>query len=420
MSKQMKIFRILFIIIILLIDLYSYKGVIKTFPKLLVANVYLIFTIGYFIITLFFIVSVIVITNFNFYERRPEIFSGFYLFAGIFLMIYLPKLVFAAFHLTEDFIQILTKSVVFIINHTASTNIRINRVHFISKTGIILAIVPFLALGYGMTLGRFNYEISKIKLELDTLPKGFSGLKIIHISDLHLGSVYNKKEKIAKMVDKINDLQPDLILFTGDLVNNFSEEAVGWEDILGKLNARYGKYSVLGNHDYGDYWQWKNEKEKETNMDLLISIYKKMGFKLLMNEAAVITYKDDSIALLGVENWGHPPFKQYGNLRKAQSFVNGTEFKILLSHDPSHWKAEIAGKTDINLTLSGHTHAMQIGIKLNGFSWSPSKYFYKQWNGLYKHNDQYLYVNRGLGFIGFPGRVGMRPEITSIEIYNPN
>ncbi len=414
----MKIFSITFIIIIILIDLYTYKGMTKTFPRFLSGNTGLVFSILYFAITAFFIASVIVITQFNFYVRKPQIFAGFYVFAGIFLVIYLPKLVFAAFHLAEDLVYIITKVSVYIYNQIVSGNIQFTRFHYLSKTGLMLALIPFLALAYGMTFGRFNYEISEVRLEMQTLPKAFDGLKIIHISDLHLGSIYNKKEKIEKMVDRINNLQPDLILFTGDLVNNFSEEALGWENIFSRLNARFGKYSVLGNHDYGDYWQWKNKQEKDANQELLLNIYKNMGFKLLTNDAAIVTYKDDSIALLGVENWGHPPFKQYGNLKKAQSFVNGTEFKILLSHDPSHWKSEIAGKTDINLTLSGHTHAMQIGIKLNGFSWSPSKYFYKQWNGLYKHNDQYLYVNRGIGFIGFPGRVGMRPEITSIEIFS--
>ena len=184
-----------------------------------------------------------------------------------------------------------------------------------------------------------------------------------------------------------------------------------------QLNARYGKYSVLGNHDYGDYWHWANEEEQHANMDLLADLYKRMGFRLLLNEAVTITNKDDSIVILGVENWGKPPFRQSGDLKKALSSVNGTSFKILLSHDPSHWKAEVTDSTSIQLTLSGHTHAGQFGLRLNGYSWSPSKYLYKQWNGLYRDDQQYLYVNRGLGYIGFPGRVGMAPEISVLELY---
>jgi len=195
---------------------------------------------------------------------------------------------------------------------------------------------------------------------------------------------------------------------------------VGWEELLASLSAKYGKYSILGNHDYGDYWQWANAEEKQANMDLLSDLYKRMGFRLLLNESAAITSKDDSIVIMGVENWGKPPFKQYGDLKRAMASANGAPFRILLSHDPSHWDAEVAGKTNIQLTLSGHTHAGQVGIRINGYSWSPSQFFYKKWNGLYRDKGQYLYINRGLGTIGFPGRIGMSPEITVIELFRSN
>jgi hypothetical protein len=290
------------------------------------------------------------------------------------------------------------------------------RNHFISFAGLAIAVIPLLAFLYGMTFGRFNYEIEKVRLVFPELPAAFEGLRIIHISDLHLGSIYNQKERLEKAIGLINDQKPDLILFTGDLVNNFSEEALGWEEILGQLKAKHGKYSILGNHDYGDYWEWASAGEKKANLTLLYDIQKKMGFRLLLNESVHLSQGNDTIALVGVENWGRPPFKQYGDLNRALASVNGTPFKILLSHDPTHWDAEVVQRTAIPLTLSGHTHAMQIGIKINGFSWSPSKYIYEHWNGLYREGDQYLYVNRGLGFIGFPGRVGMRPEITLIEL----
>jgi predicted MPP superfamily phosphohydrolase len=186
---------------------------------------------------------------------------------------------------------------------------------------------------------------------------------------------------------------------------------------LAGLTAKYGKYSILGNHDYGDYWHWRTPEEKQANLDLLTNLEKQMGFRLLLNESAVITNQHDSIIIMGVENWGKPPFKQYGDLKKALTNVNGAPFKILLSHDPTHWDAEVAGKTSVQLTLSGHTHAAQFGIRVNNFRWSLSQYIYKKWNGLYRYKDQYLYVNRGLGYIGFPGRIGMPPEITVLELF---
>ena len=406
---------LIFAIIIILVDLYAYKGILTTFPRLVAGN--WVFPSLHFGITAIFIVMLLILTRLNLYERKPEVFAGFFFYAGVFLMFYLPKLVFIVFHLTEDIYHLLAKATVAVVNLAYSGNHSVTRIHFLSITGLFVSTVPFLAVLYGMTFGRFNYKVENVRLAFTALPESFNGLKIIQISDLHLGSIYNKKEKIVRAINLINSQHPDLILFTGDLVNNFSEEALGWEEIVGQLKAKYGKYSILGNHDYGDYWQWIDAEEKHANMALLIDLHKRMGFRLLLNESTLITNKTDSIVLLGVENWGKPPFKQYGDLQKAQSSVNGASFKILLSHDPSHWEAEVAGKTSIPLTLSGHTHAMQMGIRLNGYSWSPAKYFYKQWNGLYKYSEQYLYVNRGLGYIGFPGRIGMSPEITVIELF---
>ncbi len=402
-------------VIIVLIDLYAYKGMLKTLPRLAAGR--WIVPVIYFSITAFFVASVWLITRYNFTERRPEIFAGFYTFAGFFLLIYVPKIIFAAFHFTEDLYHLAAKAVVAVLNATDAGQRSVTRFHFLSVTGLIVAGIPFLAMIYGMTFGRFNYTVEKTRLVLPELPESFNGLRIVQISDLHLGSLVNQRDKIVRAISLINSQHPDLIFFTGDMVNNFSEEALGWEDLFSGLTATYGKYSVLGNHDYGDYWQWANTEEKRANLDLLADLHQRMGFRLLMNESATIINQDDSIVVVGVENWGKPPFKQHGDLNKALTRVNGAPFKILLSHDPSHWDAEVAGKTSIQLTLSGHTHAAQFGIRIRNFRWSLSQYVYKKWNGLYRHEGQYLYVNRGLGYIGFPGRVGMPPEITLLELF---
>jgi len=213
----------------------------------------------------------------------------------------------------------------------------------------------------------------------------------------------------------INHLEPDFIFFTGDLVNNCSWELDNWDSVLKKLTAKKGKYAVLGNHDYGDYKKWESEDLKIRNFEEIKHFYKKIDFILLLNNADIIDEDGAKIGIVGVENWGNPPFKQYGDLNKSLKNVTNIPFKILLSHDPSHWSKEVIEKTDITLTLSGHTHGMQAGINLKNKKWSPIKYKYKHWAGLYENNDQYLYVNRGLGWLGFPGRLGMRPEITLIE-----
>ena len=270
---------------------------------------------------------------------------------------------------------------------------------------------------YGITLGRFRFRIRRISLNFKTLPDAFDGLKAIHISDLHAGSVLGNQQRFLKAIQLINNEKPDLIFFTGDIVNEFSEELEGWENIIGQLHAEYGKFSVLGNHDYGDYYPWKNTEEKHKNLRSIIDWETKLGFKVLMNESAAIIKNGQEIKILGVENWGIPPFKQYGRLELAQRGTENSAFKILLSHDPSHWDAEISGKTNIDLTLSGHTHGFQFGIRTKTYLWSPVKWIYPRWEGLHKNGDQFLYINTGLGYIGFPGRIGMPPEITVISFF---
>ncbi|GAA4269952.1 hypothetical protein GCM10022257_20530 [Hyunsoonleella aestuarii] len=239
---------------------------------------------------------------------------------------------------------------------------------------------------------------------------------MVQISDIHIGGFNNRYKVLQKAIRLINNLHPDFIFFTGDLVNNYAWELRGWNQTFTKLIAKKGKFAVLGNHDYGDYSKWDSDSDKQENLHKIMEFYKDVGFKLLLNQSEMLEYNTEKIAIIGVENWGKPPFKQYGNLQTALKKANNIPFKILLSHDPSHWAEEVIDKTNIAITLSGHTHGMQLGFNYKDMTWSPIKYKYKHWAGLYKHNNQYLNVNRGLGWVGFPGRLGMRPEITFIQI----
>ncbi len=284
--------------------------------------------------------------------------------------------------------------------------------------GLFSGFLPFFVILYGIFKALYQFKVHHITLALEKLPEPFRGLRIIHISDLHLGSFNFRYHILDKAIQKINHLSPDLIFFTGDLVNNYEWELKGWEKIIKKLVAKKGKFAVLGNHDYGDYSEWPSAKAKKENFEAIKQFYKNTGFKLLLNETVIIDLAEEQLAIVGVENWGNPPFKQYGNLKKALDTIDDGLVKILLSHDPSHWSEEVVEKTNIALTLSGHTHGMQMGVSLKNKKWSPIKYKYKHWAGLYNYEKQYLYVTRGLGWLGFPGRLGMRPEITFIELKN--
>lgn len=282
---------------------------------------------------------------------------------------------------------------------------------WIPMTGLVAGILPFVVVVYATFLGLYRFKVYHISFENKTL----KGLRIVQISDLHLGSFNSRYKVFDKAVKMINDLEPDYIFFTGDLVNNYAWETKGWEETFKKLKAEKGKFSILGNHDYGDYSSWENEAAKEENFTAIKEFHRKVGFTLLLNETKIEMNNSEKFAIVGVENWGKPPFVQYGNLDKALLEAHDIKTKLLLSHDPSHWREEVLGHPEIFLTLSGHTHGMQAGISLAGKQWSPIKYKYREWAGLYMENNQYLYVNRGLGWMGFPGRLGMRPEITCID-----
>ena len=268
--------------------------------------------------------------------------------------------------------------------------------------------------GFG---NKYRYELRRVKLAFDNLPASFKGLKILHISDIHSGS-FTDKHAVTQGVEKALKEKPDLILFTGDLVNDRATEMENYMDVFSRLKAPMGVFSTLGNHDYGDYVQWENEAAKKANLEDLKKVHANLGWRLLMNEHVVLEKNTDQIALLGIENWGAKGrFPKYGRMDLAHPGTEKYPFKILMSHDPSHWDAEVQPKYgDIDLMLAGHTHGMQFGVEIPGIKWSPVQYMYKEWAGLYEKGKQKLYVNRGFGFIGYPGRVGILPEITVIEL----
>lgn len=287
---------------------------------------------------------------------------------------------------------------------------------WVSELAILVAAVPFFSLIYGITGGRHRYKVHRLTLKFEDLPEAFDGFTLTQLSDIHAGS-FTSKKGVEKGIKMVNAQKSDLILFTGDLVNNRASEMDPWIPFFAKLQASFGKYSVLGNHDYGDYVQWESKAAQAENLIRLKNVHPQIGFKLLLNESTIIEKDGQSIVLIGVENWGKGGFHKYGSLTEAAEHVPDDKFKILLSHDPSHWEAQtLEHLKHINLTLAGHTHGMQFGIELFGFQWSPVKYVYPQWAGIYKQGDKYLYVNRGFGFLGFKGRLGIWPEITVITL----
>jgi predicted MPP superfamily phosphohydrolase len=286
----------------------------------------------------------------------------------------------------------------------------------VSQFVLIIAGVFFLLLLFGVTRGRHYYKVRRETLYFPDLPEEFDGFTITQLSDIHSGS-FSDAEGVQKGLDLVNAQQSDMILFTGDLVNNHAAEMDPWIPAFAKLEAPYGKYSVLGNHDYGDYMRWDNVNDKHANLVRLKNVHKEIGFRLLLNESLTIDKNGESLALIGVENWGKGGFHKYGDLEKAAARVPDDAFKVLMSHDPSHWDAVTMGHHQhVHLTLSGHTHGAQFGFELFGFKWSPIKYVYKQWAGLYEQSGKYLYVNRGFGFLGLKGRIGIWPEIAVLTL----
>ncbi|MBC8053353.1 MAG: metallophosphoesterase [Sphingobacteriaceae bacterium] len=293
---------------------------------------------------------------------------------------------------------------------------KISRSEFIVKSGLIVAAVPFGALTWGIISGAYDYQITRRKLYLKNLPKAFHGLKLAQISDIHSGSFYNKKAVLGG-VEMLLGEKPDLVFFTGDLVNNLASEMKDYQDIFSKVKAPLGVFSVLGNHDYGDYYFGKEPSNaKAQNLEAVKKTHTAMGWNLLLDEHRRLKIDNEEIGILGCQNWGAGRFIQKGDLVKTLKGTEDLPVKLLMSHDPSHWRAQILNHPDIDVTFSGHTHGMQFGVKTKEFQWSPVEYIYKDWAGLYTEKDQQLYVNVGYGFLGYPGRVGILPEITIFEL----
>ena len=372
-------------------------------------------TIGYTVCSLG-VLGIIVYQSLNF-NRAPGLSASFYNAFALFVLFYVPKFVLVATMFGEDIFRIFEGIYNSIMsNRNTGGSIFSSRRKFVGQLALGLASIPFLSILYGITKGKYNYKVLNYTLFFEDLPPAFDNYKITQISDIHSGS-FDNRSKVEYAVDLVNAQASDAIMFTGDLVNSKTSEMLPWKSIFSKLKAKDGVFSVLGNHDYGDYMRWPSEQAKEKNFDEMLDLQREMGFQLLLDEARYIEKNGARLAIIGVENWGKG-FKQKGDLEKATSKINPQDFKILLSHDPSHWEYEVVDdKLHYQLTLSGHTHGMQFGIEIPGLvKWSPIKWRYKYWAGLYQNEGQFLNVNRGFGYLAFPGRVGIWPEITVITL----
>ena len=404
----------IFFAIVVLIEVYFLQGV-KTFARdfsqrnrnILVYTAYTLFGINLLmgIIGMFY---------------PPPEWNGFFRFlSSLFLVLVVCKLFGISFLLIDDIIRLfrwLFKALFGIGTNADLSGKGISRIKFLSQIAITFTVIPALSFLYGMVRGAYKYRVHKVRVDAPNLPEAFNGFKIVQISDMHTGS-FMSSSPVKKAFDIIRQQNPDVIFFTGDLVNNVATETESYLEHYKSLQAPYGVYSVLGNHDYGDYVSWETAEQKKANLDALKKVHSDSGWRLLLNENVALEKDGQKIGVLGIENWGARGFAKYGKMHEAHKGSEEFPFKILLSHDPSHWDEEVRKKyPDVDLTLSGHTHGMQFGIEIPGFKWSPVQYLYKQWAGLYKQDNQYLYVNRGLGFLGYPGRLGIWPEITVIEL----
>lgn len=403
------VLRLLILFMVLfVIELYAYQAlrtVVKAKPVL----------VSYLIISA--LILAFIIYSFTQFDRKIGQTNQTMQTMGLVLMVYLPKIILTLIMFGEDIYRIGFGS----INHFAKFNDSVDflasRRKFVSQIGLGIAAIPFLSLIYGVTKGKYNYKVIKQAIFFPDLPDAFDGFTITQISDVHSGS-FDNPDKINYAIDLVNEQNSDMILFTGDIVNTDAKEMHPWIDTFkGIKEHKYGKYSVLGNHDYGEYVPWPSEAAKEENFQNIKNLYGQIDFKLMLNEHTFIEKGTDKIALIGVENWG-TNFKKVGDINLASANLTKEDFKILMSHDPSHWDCEIQNHPKhFQLTLSGHTHGFQFGIEIPGvIKWSPIQYIYKHWAGLYENLGRYIYVNRGFGFHAYSGRVGIMPEITVIQL----
>ena len=410
-------FWLIIIGIMLLLDLYVFQA-IKIVSQSAAPKTRSIVFISYWVISIaalliFILLPFLKLDNFS-KGLRSIVFA-------LIVAIFFAKLATAVFLLVDDIrrvIQLVAGKLFF--SNTEGEQLqegeKISRSAFLSWIGLGVGGGILGSLVYGFS-NKYDYHIKKLSLQFNSLPGAFKNLRIVHLSDIHSGS-FNNKAAVLRGVEKALKLKPDIILFTGDLVNNKADEMENYMDAFSRLKAPMGVYSILGNHDYGDYEKWDSPEKKAENLERLKKTHEELGWKLLMNEHIVFERNDEKIAVIGIENWSAKArFPKYGKLPQAYTGTEAIPFKILMSHDPSHWDAEVRPQYgDIDLMLAGHTHGMQFGVELPWFKWSPVQYVYKQWAGLYEEKDQKLYVNRGFGFIGYPGRVGILPEITLIEL----
>lgn len=401
----------IFLVFFVLLDVYVLFGVRSVFSKgssqTWATIVYVLFAflahIGFYIM----------VKHFSSRTINATLMRNLWIGFGFSFIVF--KLLFVSFLILDDALRVLKFGIQYLYDlfTTNSKGVDLeNRRQFIVKLGLGVASIPFASMLYGITKGKYNYKVKKVQLKLPNLPKAFEGFRLVQISDIHAGS-FDSVEDVQRGVDLINAQNADVVFFTGDLVNSDSREIEPYKTTFKGIEPKV--YAVLGNHDYGDYKKWPSKKAKQENFELLEKYQEEMDFDLLKNEHRFLERDGEKIAIIGVENWGSS-FVKHGDLDRALEGVDKEAFKILLSHDPSHWDLKtIPHQTPVDLTLSGHTHGMQFGVDIPWLKWSPVKYKYPRWSGLYQEASQYLYVNRGFGFLGFPGRVGMWPEITVIE-----
>lgn len=411
-------------IILLLLDLYVFSGLLSWLKK----------PRGWFKYTLligFWVITVVSYVVPMYYRNQSTTKTGQFPYSFIFaffLAWFLVKFTYLIVLVINDLSSSIKWGVKYIKskNNSKPRDIEekqersiptLNRSQFLLKTGALVATAPAAAMTVGITSGAHDYRVRRETIKIKGLPNGFDGMTLAQISDIHSGSFWNKTA-VKGGVELLLAEKPDLVCFTGDLVNNAAGEMSNYMNVFDKVKAPLGVYSIIGNHDYGNYVRWDSQADKEKNFSDFLKVHKNLGWNLLLNENKIFTQGGESLALIGVENWSNNArFPSTGDLNKAKLGTEEAATKILMSHDPTHWRAEVLKEhKDISLTMSGHTHGMQFGIETENFKWSPVQYLYPEWAGLYQEGHQNLYVNRGYGYLGFPGRFGILPEITILKL----
>ncbi|WP_370086190.1 metallophosphoesterase [Ekhidna sp.] len=405
-----RIYFVVFLVsIYLVLDVYVFM-VVRSLSEGLTPIWRRLILTGYWVVSILSLVGVLLYRQID-----PKVFADLRLYiTTFFFILFIGKLFATVFLLLED----IRRGVTWLVNlfPFVEDKFSTSRSDFMQKSAVIAGAVPVAAMSFGVISGAHDYRVRKRVVYSPNLPKAFDGIRVAQISDIHTGSFFNKTA-VEGGVDLLNSQKPDIAFFTGDLVNNRSDEAKEYLDIFKRVNAPLGVFSVMGNHDYGDYASWSSEAAKKKDIKNLHEMHAYMGYDLLLNENRSIKVDGEEIAILGCENWGAGRFSKYGDMEKTIAGAEEMPYKLLLSHDPSHWDAQIRQDyKDIDLMLAGHTHGMQFGVEIGDFRWSPVQYRYKQWADLYQEGNQSLYVNRGYGFIGYPGRIGILPEITILEL----